>query len=102
MGGEAVSALPVEYPPQPIVHDAQAAARRGITGEAMTSDQAVRAYPFAFTSLRGGWATSRVQPVVVEAVRYPEHEYQPSMIWPANAARSLCMVCRSTHPKEGS
>jgi hypothetical protein len=35
--------------------------------------------------------------VVVLDPDYPDHEYEPCMLWPADAVRELCRVCRGTH-----
>lgn len=87
--------MTVHYPPQPNVRAATVAEING--GLALAAAEALRQHPFARPV--GNMTMSTMQ-VVVEPVEYPEHPYRPSMIWPPNAPRELCMVCRGTHEAE--
>ena len=82
------------YPPQPEVRPARMEEVRN--GLAIEAAVAQRQHPFARPV---GAYTMSTQLVAVVAVEYPEHQYRPSMIWPADAVRELCMVCRGTHPE---
>lgn len=87
--------MTAHYPPQPNVR-AATVAEIG-SGLAVKAVDALRQHPFARPVGNMGMSTMLV---VVEAVEYPPHSYRPSMIWPANAVRQLCMVCRGTHEAE--
>lgn len=80
------------YPPQPSIHPAA----RGTVG--ITVEDALAAHPYAFPA--GGlreWPRPGTRVEVVPAT-HPPHDYRTSMVWPANADRALCAVCRGTHP----
>lgn len=77
------------------IHDSRCHGVRGMKSQPARS--AAQQHPYAIpcgVCMRGGFAHG---PVVVVEVQTAPHAYAPSMIWPANAPRALCSVCREDH-----
>jgi hypothetical protein len=87
-----------EYPPAPLIHCPDCAGIAQGAFPVLATPEIARRFPtgkphFCY-DFRAN-ANGAVEPVV-----YPEHDYVPSTIKPADAVRFLCRSCRGTHGDE--
>lgn len=84
--------MPRHYPPQPTVRPAtEQEVRDRVAVRARTAGrQHPLARPTDDMTLSTPW-------VVIVPPDYAEHDYEPSVMWPGDAIRALCRVCRGTH-----
>jgi len=84
-----------EYPPAVRVHGINCQDIKGLLLSRLAMTKVVHQYPNGtphLTCLSGGDRFG-----VIEAVKYPDHAYEESSVFPQDATKPLCAYCKGTH-----